>query len=71
MRFAGDSLYVITLNIDNKPVSCRFDLGGGIKSNLAEVMFEKRKIELHDGIMNDEYGPYMRHAYRIKMNETQ
>jgi len=61
VRRHGGKVYLITANIENKPVTAGFRLPDGVKS--VEVLFEDRKVEVQEGILRDPYPPYSRHVY--------
>ncbi|MFV0416415.1 MAG: hypothetical protein ACK5NG_08635 [Chthoniobacterales bacterium] len=53
--------YLITTNIEDNPVTGKLRLPEGVKE--VEVLFEDRKVEVKDGVLQDKYEPYSRHVY--------
>ncbi|MFV0416713.1 MAG: hypothetical protein ACK5NG_10145 [Chthoniobacterales bacterium] len=60
-RKHGGKTYLITTNIENKPVTAGFRLPEGVSA--ASVQFEDREVEVKDGILRDSYEPHSRHIY--------
>jgi|GEM_PF-3375200 len=56
-------IYLITTNIEAKPVTAGFQLPEG--AGEVEVLFENRKIEVKNGVIEDRYEPHARHVYRF------
>lgn len=60
-RKHSGKIYLITANIENKPVSAGFRLPSNLKA--VEVLFENRKAEVKNGVLRDNYEPHSRHVY--------
>lgn len=60
-------LYVLCINSSHEPVGgVTIEVGHGL-TGTAEVMFESRNATVRDGAIIDDFGPYQRHVYRIRL----
>ena len=65
-----DQLYLILVNASHEPQpGTTFTLTGVPKSAPVEVLFEDRTLTLEQGVLTDDFGPYQRHVYRLKVPE--
>ncbi len=65
-RRLDDNLYIISVNLEDKPVDAVVVLPGNVKTKgKVEVLFEERSIDFKDGQFSDVYAPHQRHVYRI------
>lgn len=60
-RRHNGKIYLITVNIEDRPVSARFRIPSGLGE--AKVLFEERKAAPKDGFLEEEYGPHSRRIY--------
>jgi len=63
-RRHGGKIYLITVNIENRPATASFRLPGGVKT--AGVLFENRQLKVADGVLKDDYAPHERHVYSFE-----
>ncbi len=65
-RRLGDSLYVISVNLEDKPVDAILRLPDGQRiGGSAEVLFENRSVNLKGAAIRDSYAPHERHVYKL------
>ena len=65
-RQLDDSLYVISVNLEDKPVDAVVMLPGNLKTKgKVDVIFEGRSIDFTGAQFADVYAPHQRHVYRI------
>lgn len=67
-RKAGNKLYVISVNIDNKAIETTVTLPATFKYGKVNVMFENRQINSEGNSFKEKYAPYERHVYEIDIN---
>lgn len=63
-RYAGKT-YLITVNSSKEPVSARFDLSG-LNVKAADAMFEDRRLNVRDGVLEDGFEGFQRHVYVLE-----
>ncbi len=67
-RRLGDSLYVISVNVEDRPIDTAVMIPDSLKTKgAAEVLFEGRSVDVKDGRFNDRYAPHQRHVYKISL----
>jgi len=65
-RRFDDSFYIISVNLEDKPVDAVVMLPGNFKTQgKVDVLFEGRSIDFKDAQFADVYAPHQRHVYRI------
>ena len=60
-------LYLLSVDLRNKETTERFEFNHPLPDQEAEVLGENRKITIRDRILEDHYGPYEPHIYRINL----
>ena len=69
-RRLGDSLYIISVNLENKAVESSVILPENFNgARKAEVLFEDRKVNIANARLSDNYAPHQRHVYKIDINQ--
>ena len=64
-RCFGGAVHLITVNLDDAPVTARFEIEDAGSSGAA-VMFENRAISVKSGAIEDSFAPHGRHVYRLE-----
>jgi len=63
-----DELYLIIVNASPQPQpGTTFTLKDVPASAAVEVLFEDRTLTLEGGVLTDDFGPYQRHVYRLRV----
>jgi len=66
-RTLDGTWYVLSCNIDAKPLTATFTLPKDAPRNgTVEVLFENRTLPLKDGVFRDDYPAHFRHLYRVR-----
>ena len=63
-RILGKELYILAANSAGKPITVRFR---GMKGTKAILPFEKRSVNISNGIMKDTFGGHAVHVYKITL----
>ena len=65
----GSFLYLLSVAMRSKETTGSFEFGHDIPDQAAEVLGENRKVRIKGGILEDHYGPYEPHIYKIKCSD--
>ncbi|OHD59426.1 MAG: hypothetical protein A2096_06145 [Spirochaetes bacterium GWF1_41_5] len=73
LRKYNNKIYFISANADIKPQTARLDLRKwvGLEKQTVKVGFEKRTVNIINGILEDTYSGYDRHIYEIIDNPSE
>lgn len=66
-RRVGSQVYIICVNVEDRPVEARLQLDIPAGKHDALVMFEQRLTTIEDGMLRDSFAPHERHVYRLNL----
>ncbi len=65
IRKSKDTIWILTANTERYPV--RAELFTEFTAEVADVLFENRRINLHQTKIADDYQPYQVHLYKLRL----